>query len=276
MGTGYVLSVFGWFQDFFKALGAEFVKSIQIGDIGEQIGEAILPWKNMFQIGSFNVLLTDAIIATWVALIPFTIFWIWVASKRQKIPSGRQLISETVVSLFLGLCKNNGLNDKQSEQVAPMIGSICFFLVSCNLISALKISPPAKNVAFPIALALFTITYVIIMSIRFVGVKGFFASMLYPMSAMLPFKILDFIIKPMSLALRLFGNVFGAFILMEFIYILIPVFVPGVFGLWFDIADGLIQAVIFSYLTVLYIGEIVENAESAKEMKHQKAKVAAS
>lgn len=276
MRTGFLLSIFGWFQDFFKAFGAEFMKSIKIGDIGEQIGEAILPWKNMFQIGSFNVLLTDAIIATWVALIPFTIFWIWVASKRQKIPSGRQLISETVVSLFLGLCKNNGLNDKQSEQVAPMIGSICFFLVSCNLISALKISPPAKNVAFPIALALFTITYVIIMSIRFVGVKGFFASMLYPMSAMLPFKILDFIIKPMSLALRLFGNVFGAFILMEFIYILIPVFVPGVFGLWFDIADGLIQAVIFSYLTVLYIGEIVENAESAKEMKHQKAKVAAS
>lgn len=90
------------------------------------------------------------------------------------------------------------------------------------------------------------------------------------------FKILDFIIKPMSLALRLFGNVFGAFILMEFLYILIPAIVPGVFGLWFDIADGLIQAVIFSYLTVLYIGEIVENAEAAKELKHQKTTVAAS
>lgn len=276
MSTGIVLSVSGWFQDFFKAFGAEFMDSIRIGDIGEQIEEAILPWKNVFQVGSVNLLLTDAIIVTWVAVIPFILLWVWIASKRQTIPSGRQLVSETVVKMILDLCKNNGLNEKQSAQVAPMIGSICFFLISCNLISAFKIAPPAKNVAFPIALALFTITYVIVMAIRFVGIKGLWASMLYPMSAMLPFKILDFLIKPMSLALRLFGNVFGAFILMEFLYILIPVFVPGVFGLWFDVADGLIQAVIFAYLTVLYIGEIVENAEAAQEMKHKKTTVAAS
>lgn len=276
MGTEILLSAADWFRDFFKAFGEKFMEAIRIGDIGEQIGEAILPWKNIFQVGSVKLLLTDAIIVTWVAVIPFIILWVWIASKRQTIPTGRQLISETVVKLFLDLCKSNGLNSKQSEQVAPMIGSICFFLISCNLISAFKIAPPAKNVAFPIALALFTITYVIVMAIRFVGIKGLWSSMLYPMSAMLPFKILDFIIKPMSLALRLFGNVFGAFILMEFLYILIPAIVPGVFGLWFDIADGLIQAVIFSYLTVLYIGEIVENAEAAKELKHQKTTMAAS
>lgn len=269
MGTEMVLSVSGWFQEFFKAFGSKFMDTIRIGNIGEQIGEAILPWKNVFQVGSVKVLLTDAIIVTWVAVIPFIILWVWIAAKRETLPSGRQLVAETVVKMFLDLCKNNGLNAKQSAQVAPMIGSICFFLMSCNLVSAFKIAPPAKNVAFPIALALFTITYVIVMSIRFVGIKGLWESMLYPMSIMLPFKILDFIIKPMSLALRLFGNVFGAFILMEFLYILVPAVVPGVFGLWFDIADGLIQAVIFSYLTVLYIGEIVENAEASKEEKRR-------
>ena len=78
------------------------------------------------------------------------------------------------------------------------------------------------------------------------------------MPALLPFKILDMIIKPCSLALRLFGNVFGAFVFMEFLYILVPVVLPAVFGLWFDLADGLLQAVVFSYLTMSYIGEIVE------------------
>ena len=78
------------------------------------------------------------------------------------------------------------------------------------------------------------------------------------MPAMLPFKILDFLIKPVSLSLRLFGNVFGAFVFMEFLYIIVPVVLPGIFGIWFDIADGLLQAVVFSYLTMSYIGEIVE------------------
>ena len=72
----------------------------------------------------------------------------------------------------------------------------------------------------------------------------------------------------MSLALRLFGNVFGAYILMEFIYIIIPVLIPGVVGLWFDLADGILQGAIFTYLTIMYIGEIVEGAHEA-EHEHQ-------
>ena len=65
---------------------------------------------------------------------------------------------------------------------------------------------------------------------------------------------------------------FGAFILMEFIYIVIPVAVPGILGLWFDIIDGLLQAVIFTYLATTYIGEIIEGAEVAQEKKHERDK----
>jgi ATP synthase F0 subunit c len=150
------------------------------------------------------------------------------------------------------------MTDKQAEQVTPFVGTVGLFIVACNLVSVFKIPPPAKNIAFPVALALTTMTYVIVTGIRFVGIKGFWASLLNPMPAMLPFRILDYMIKPLSLSLRLFGNVFGAFILMEFISIIIPAGVPGLFGLWFDIADGILQAVIFSYLSVTYIGEIIE------------------
>jgi len=58
--------------------------------------------------------------------------------------------------------------------------------------------------------------------------------------------------------------------LMEFIYIIIPVAVPGILGLWFDIIDGVLQAVIFTYLTTTYIGEIIEGGEIAKEKKHER------
>jgi hypothetical protein len=91
---------------------------------------------------------------------------------------------------------------------------------------------------------------------------------------MLPFMLLDYVIKPLSLALRLFGNVFAAFVFMEFLSISLPVIVPGIVGLWFDIIDGVIQAVVFAYLTMSYIGENLETYNEYIEHpeEHQKKK----
>ena len=272
MGTAVFLASSNWFIQFLVSFKDQFIESLKIGNIGEDISKAILQQQQYLYVGKVHVLLTDAVIVTWVAVAIFCALWIWIAAKRERVPSGRQLVSESVVDLFLTLCKSNGMNQKQAESVAPFLGSICFFLIACNLASAFKIAPPAKNIAFPIALALFTVGYVIFTGIRFVGIKGFWGSLIDPMPAMLPFKLLDYLIKPMSLSLRLFGNVFGAFILMEFIYIVIPVAVPGILGLWFDIIDGLLQAVIFTYLATTYIGEIIEGAELAEEKKHERDK----
>ncbi|MEI8201130.1 MAG: FoF1 ATP synthase subunit a [Eubacteriales bacterium] len=272
MGTAVFLASSNWFIQFLIAFRDQFIESLKIGNIGEDISKAILQQQQNLYVGKVHILLTDAVIVTWVAVAIFCALWIWIAAKRERVPSGRQLVSESVVDLFLTLCKSNGMNQKQAESVAPFLGSICFFLIACNLASAFKIAPPAKNIAFPIALALFTVGYVIFTGIRFVGIKGFWASLIDPMPAMLPFKLLDYLIKPMSLSLRLFGNVFGAFILMEFIYIVIPVAVPGILGLWFDIIDGLLQAAIFTYLATTYIGEIIEGAELAVEKKHERDK----
>lgn len=267
MGFELALSLSEWFTRYFNALKERVIEEIKIGDIGEEIGEAIMQIKFYFHVGDIRLLITDAVIATWVVLIPSLIFWIWMASKRDRVPYGRQIVTESLVGLLSDLCVNNGMSRKQAAEVTPMVGTIALFLVSCNLISVLNIRPPAKNIAFPIAIAIFAIVYVIFISIRFVGIKGFLASLVYPMKAMLPFRLLEYIIKPMSLALRLFGNIFGAFILMEFIRIIIPVVIPGALLLWFDFADGLLQAVVFTYLTINYIGEIIEGAEAAQQKK---------
>ena len=58
--------------------------------------------------------------------------------------------------------------------------------------------------------------------------------------------------------MRLFGNVLGAFVIMELIKLLVPVGLPVVFSLYFDIFDGLIQAYVFVFLTGLFIKEAIE------------------
>jgi F-type H+-transporting ATPase subunit a len=50
----------------------------------------------------------------------------------------------------------------------------------------------------------------------------------------------------------------GAFIIMQLIEAVAPVFFPPVAGLYFDLFDGLIQAVVFAFLSTIYIGEAVE------------------
>ena len=65
------------------------------------------------------------------------------------------------------------MSQQQAEGVVPFVGTVGIFLIACNLASAFKISPPAKNIAFPVSLALVTIIYVIATGIRFVGIRGF-------------------------------------------------------------------------------------------------------
>ncbi len=263
-----------YFSAFLAALKSKFIEEIKIGDLGAEISSAIAP-KQVFtlNLGFFNLVVTDAIVATWVVMLVILFLAILMGHNPKRIPAGkRQHISESLIMLLMNLCKTSNLSYEQSEAVVPYVGAIAVFISLTNLSAMFGIPPPAKNPAFPIALALFTLVYIIRMSIRFVGWKGFWNSLIYPKAMLLPFKILDYFIKPISLSLRLFGNVFGAFILMEFIYLIVPVILPGVVGLWFDLADGLLQGVIFTYLTITYIGEVIEGAHSAhvsQAVKHQ-------
>ena len=73
-----------------------------------------------------------------------------------------------------------------------------------------------------------------------------------------PINILEIFIRPLSLCMRLFGNVLGAFVIMELVKLVVPVGVPAILSLYFDVFDGLIQAYVFVFLTSLYISEAVE------------------
>ena len=58
--------------------------------------------------------------------------------------------------------------------------------------------------------------------------------------------------------MRLFGNVLGAFVIMELIKKLVPIALPVPFSFYFDVFDGLIQAYVFVFLTSLFIKESME------------------
>ena len=273
-----IVIVASWLSEFFAAFAEQFAERFDIGhkDIGGEISEAIMQVQMYFNVGDYKLLITDAIIVTWVAVIAILIvvgLLIGKPSKDLKLTKGQALLV-SLTELIITTAMSFGMNRKQAEEVTPMIMTFGLVITACNSISYFHLPPPAKNIAFAIGCAITAILYVIVMTFKFVGAKGFWVTLTTPIPVMIPFKLLDYVVKPLSLSLRLFGNVFAAFIFMEFLSISVPLILPGVAGLWFDIIDGIIQAVVFSYLTMSYIGENVETVNEYNEHpeEHQKKK----
>ena len=83
-------------------------------------------------------------------------------------------------------------------------------------------------------------------------------SFIEPVPIIAPINVLELFIRPLSLCMRLFGNILGAFVIMELLKLVVPIFVPAVFSLYFDFFDGAIQAYVFVFLTSLFIKEATE------------------
>ena len=99
---------------------------------------------------------------------------------------------------------------------------------------------------------------IVFAGIREKGLKGYFFSYAEPMPMMVPINILELVTRPLSLCMRLFGNILGGFVLMELITFAAPAIVPLPFSCYFDFFDGLLQAYVFVLLTSLFINESIE------------------
>ena len=81
------------------------------------------------------------------------------------------------------------------------------------------------------------------------------------MPLLLPINLMEVAIRPLALCMRLFGNVLGAFIIMEMLKFVAPAVLPAVFSIYFDLFDGLIQTYVFVFLTSLFMKESIGGEE---------------
>ena len=127
-----------------------------------------------------------------------------------------------------------------------------------RVIGIFGFKPPTKDMNVTAALALMSIVLIEFAGIHKKGAKRWLKSFAEPIALIAPINVLELVIKPLSLCMRLFGNVLGAFVIMKLIEHILPVGLPVVFSAYFDIFDGLIQAYVFVFLTGLFIKEAVE------------------
>ena len=198
----------------------------------------------------------SVIVTLFISILLLVLGLVLTSGFRVENPSRRQLAVESFV-LWLQKFFEGPLSPK-GKRYAPYMMTIACYVALANIFYVFGIKPPTKDLTVTAALAVMSIVLVQMAGIQTKGVKGWLHSFLEPMPAMLPMNILELFIKPVSLCMRLFGNVLGAFIIMCMIEGLVRIIVPVPFSLYFDFFDGLIQVYVFTLLTSMYIAEAVE------------------
>jgi F-type H+-transporting ATPase subunit a len=211
---------------------------------------------------NIDTVISTVVAAVIVLLLGFLVRRALTRPTADHVPTKLQIIWESVV----------GEVNRQVEEslgkihpfVAPLAIALFFFILIANWLELIPtelnheahlLPAPTADTNLTYAMAIFAMVSVWVYGIRTKGAKGYFKHFLEPFPFLLPLNILEELVKPITLALRLFGNIFAGGIMLALIAA-IPWYagMPVANILWksFDMFIGGLQAFIFALLTVIY------------------------
>ena len=170
-----------------------------------------------------------------------------------------QVALEWAVQFLNGFVKTN--IGTHWRPFAPWLGTVALYIGFSNLIGILGLTPPTKDISVTTALAIMSMLLIYGSQFRYNGLLGGLKKFAAPMPLLLPINLMEVVIRPLALCMRLFGNILGAYIIMEMLKFVVPVVLPAIFSIYFDLFDGLIQTVVFVFLTTLFTGEGIKDEE---------------
>ena len=183
-------------------------------------------------------------------------------SVTKAVPTRVQVFWETIVEAVEAQVEGN--IGRPSPFVVPLAVTIFVFVLVANWLELLPsdgyLKSPSADVNFTYALALLVIIWVHANGVRQSGFRHYIKHVFFPPGRpawLAPFNLIEEIVRPFTLALRLFGNILAGGIMLSVIALL-PFYITPALGeaAWdlFDMFIGLIQAGIFALLTILYLG----------------------
>ena len=196
----------------------------------------------------------DHVIAAGIVTLLLTLLALFLRSNMKMIPGGLQQLIEVTVSALIGMLEEN--IGHGSKKYLPLIGTLAFFIFLSNFLGMLpSFSAATSNFNTTIACALIVFLYYNYEGLRENG-AGYLKHFMGPISwlapLMLPIEIISHLARPLSLGIRLFGNISGEHIVVLVFYGLVPLLVPVplmIIGLF----AAFLQTFVFIMLTQIYI-----------------------
>ena len=218
-----------------------------------------------FNIGKLVIhIKPEAIIQLVLVLLIGILAW-WATKDLKRRPTGKKQVVVEYIYTTIQNVVNANMGEQYGDMI-PFIGTLAVFIVTMNLLGLVGITPVTNN--FSVTLALGLISFVVIQgyTMKKIGIGHYFLGYGQPMLMMLPINVIERVMLPVSLSLRLFGNILAASFLVELVYEsldkiawIAQIGLPVPLHAYFDIFDGCIQMVIFVMLTMINIKITVEH-----------------
>ncbi len=218
-----------------------------------------------FNVGSIKIDIVPEIIIQWIIILIIAAIAIWATRNLTLRPNKKQVVVEYIYTTLRNVITAN--MGEEFLDILPFIGSLAVFLLFMNLTGLFGLPVPTKSFSVTVGMALVTFYMVQYYTIRKYGLKSYFKGYTFPIALITPINILERIMLPVSLALRLFGNILAATFLVELCYealghigFITQLGIPIPLHAYFDIFDGGIQTVIFIMLTMINIKMIADHS----------------
>lgn len=212
---------------------------------------------------SFNL---DTILTMWFAMAVVIVFALFATRKLSLVPSKLQAIAESIMKFFYGTLDT--MIETENRKHIPLVASLFLFILTANLMGQLplrlihlkegaELASPTNDINLTAAMAVIVLIYYVFMGIKAKGRKFFLEEFSFTGIVMALVEILEMFTRPLSLAIRLFANVFAGEILVSIALGAMAYFLPLPIML-FEILVAFIQATVFMMLTIAYIGSAVK------------------
>ena len=229
--------------------------------INSDRGENMEQTGALFTIGPVEV--SGVVVTSWVIIAALALLS-WLATRRLKeVPGPLQCAAELAVG---GLQNFFGetLGKEKMRKYFPIFATFFIFIIVSNYsgllpgagqISGFAVPTACLSVTAALAIIAFFTTHTI--GIREVGAKQYILSFIKPVIFMLPINLIEQLVRPFSLALRLYGNLYGEETVTEELYNVFPILLPLIMNV-LSLLFCMIQAMVFTMLLAIYVSEATE------------------
>jgi F-type H+-transporting ATPase subunit a len=201
---------------------------------------------------------TSTVLATSCMVVVLSALAILAGRRIGATPGRWQAAAEWGMSALGTLLAE--MTGTSGQRYVPLVATIAIFVLAANLMAAVPfVEAPTADINTPAALALVVFCSVHYFGVRELGLVGYVRKFARPLALFLPINVLGHLTRTLSLAIRLFGNMVSHQIIVAILLVILPLLVPAVLEI-FGLFIGVLQAYIFTILTVVYIGGAVRAA----------------
>ena len=156
------------------------------------------------------------------------------------------------------------MGKKLCRQYFPIVGTLFIYILFCNYSGLLPaagelpgLKPPTASINCTAAMAIFVFFMTMFVGIRANRGPKYFKHLFKPFAFLFPLMVIEMVVRPLSLTMRLYGNVFGEETVTHQFFTMVPIGPPVVMQA-LSVLMGLVQALVFSLLTAIYFTEAGE------------------